>query len=159
MGRKGEAVVEGIGYLRQFHIEIQRVQRLAGLVLLSQLPEIVGIDIVQPVALVAQVDAAIVAVAQLLGTLLQAPRDVKAVKTALVGLAHIEGQFLKRVVPGLRHLDVDAVVGGVEILELDAGCFWTIYSDYNKKVSYSMDGTNTYSRTNRSLGVGIDYKF
>ena len=55
-------------------------------------------------------------------------------------------------------------VGGAinvnEHMRVNAGCFWTIYSDYNKKVSYgSMDGTNTYSRTNRSLGVGIDYKF
>lgn len=55
-------------------------------------------------------------------------------------------------------------VGGAinvnEHMRINAGCFWTIYSDYNKKVSYGgMDGTNTYSRTNRSLGVGIDYKF
>ena len=55
-------------------------------------------------------------------------------------------------------------VGGAinvnEHMRINAGCFWTIYSDYDKKVSYGgMDGTNTYSRTNRSLGIGIDYKF
>ncbi|MBR4829710.1 MAG: TonB-dependent receptor [Muribaculaceae bacterium] len=47
-----------------------------------------------------------------------------------------------------------------EHMRVNAGCFWTIYSDYDKKVVYgTMEGTNTYSRTNRSLGIGIDYKF
>ncbi|MBR6432087.1 MAG: outer membrane beta-barrel protein, partial [Muribaculaceae bacterium] len=55
-------------------------------------------------------------------------------------------------------------VGGAinvnEHMRINAGCFWTIYQDYEKKVAYgTMEGTNTYSRTNRSLGIGIDYKF
>ena len=55
-------------------------------------------------------------------------------------------------------------VGGAinvnEHMRINAGCFWTIYSDFDKKVNYAgIEGTNTYSRTNRSLGVGIDYKF
>ena len=55
-------------------------------------------------------------------------------------------------------------VGGAinvnEHMRINAGCFWTIYTDYEKKVNYgNIEGTNTYSRTNRSLGVGIDYKF
>ena len=55
-------------------------------------------------------------------------------------------------------------VGGAinvnEHMRINAGCFWTIYQNYDKKVTYgTLEGTNTYSRTNRSLGIGIDYKF
>ena len=41
-------------------------------------------------------------------------------------------------------------------LRLNAGYFITIYSDYEKQTSY---GTETYSRTNNVIGLGIDYKF
>ncbi|MBQ9231087.1 MAG: porin family protein [Prevotella sp.] len=43
-----------------------------------------------------------------------------------------------------------------EKIRLNAGYFITIYSDYDKQASY---GTETYSRTNNVIGVGIDYKF
>ena len=119
-GREGQAVVERVGHLRQFDIQAQRVQRLARLVLLTQLLEVLGIDVVQAVTLVAQIDAREIAIAQFLGTLQQAAGDVKAVKVAFIGLTHVEGQFLHGVVPGLHHLDVDAVVGGVQVLEFDA---------------------------------------
>ena len=52
MGREGEAVVEGVGHLGQLHIQAQGVQRLARLVLLAQGFEVLGIDVVQAVALV-----------------------------------------------------------------------------------------------------------
>ena len=41
-------------------------------------------------------------------------------------------------------------------LRLNAGYFITLYSDYDKSTSY---GTETYSRTNNVIGLGIDYKF
>ncbi|MBR3100365.1 MAG: hypothetical protein IKH19_01260 [Muribaculaceae bacterium] len=55
-------------------------------------------------------------------------------------------------------------------LRINASYFWTWYSDYTKTVSASypnaggyygttMAGKEIYSRTNRVLGVGIDYKF
>lgn len=43
-----------------------------------------------------------------------------------------------------------------EKIRLNAGYFITLYSDYDKQASY---GTETYSRTNNVIGVGIDYKF
>ena len=43
-----------------------------------------------------------------------------------------------------------------EKIRLNAGYFITIYSDYEKQTSY---GTETYSRTNNVIGLGIDYKF
>ena len=120
MGGEGEAVVEGVGHPRQLDVEADGVQRLAVLVLLAQLLEVIGIDVVEAVALVTQVDAREVAFAQLLGALQQATGDVKAVEAALVGLAHVEGQLLGGIEPGLPHLDVDAVVGRVKVLELHA---------------------------------------
>lgn len=41
-------------------------------------------------------------------------------------------------------------------LRLNAGYFWTMYSDYTQEHT---DRTDVYSRTNGVLGVGIDYKF
>ena len=43
-----------------------------------------------------------------------------------------------------------------EKVRLNAGFFTSIYSDYDKQASY---GTETYSRTNNVIGLGIDYKF
>ena len=43
-----------------------------------------------------------------------------------------------------------------EKVRLNAGYFISIYSDYDKQASY---GTETYSRTNNVIGLGIDYKF
>ena len=43
-----------------------------------------------------------------------------------------------------------------EKVRLNAGYFITIYSDYEKKASY---GTETYSRSNNVIGLGIDYRF
>ena len=117
---KGEAVVEGVGHPRQLHIEGKRVYRLAVLVLLAQLLEVVGIDVIKPVALVAQVDATEITLAEFLGALEQAPGDIKSVEIAFVGVADVEGQFLFRIVPGLCDLNIDAVVGRIEVLEFDA---------------------------------------
>lgn len=57
-------------------------------------------------------------------------------------------------------------------IRLNAGYFVTIYSDYNKeysaanggyfgmsRVSKVYPGTDTFSRTNHVIGIGIDYKF
>ena len=43
-----------------------------------------------------------------------------------------------------------------EKLRLNAGYFITLYSDYDKPTAY---GTETYSRTNNVIGLGVDYKF
>jgi Long-chain fatty acid transport protein len=43
-----------------------------------------------------------------------------------------------------------------EKIRLNAGYFISLYSDYDKQASY---GTETYSRTNNVIGIGIDYKF
>ncbi len=43
-----------------------------------------------------------------------------------------------------------------EKVRLNAGYFISLYSDYDKQASY---GTETYSRTNNVIGLGIDYKF
>lgn len=43
-----------------------------------------------------------------------------------------------------------------EKVRLNAGYFISIYSDYEKQASY---GTETYSRTNNVIGLGIDYRF
>ena len=43
-----------------------------------------------------------------------------------------------------------------EKVRLNAGFFTSLYSDYDKQASY---GTETYSRTNYVVGLGIDYKF
>ena len=43
-----------------------------------------------------------------------------------------------------------------EKLRLNASYFCSLYSDYEKQASY---GTETYSRTNHVIGVGLDYKF
>ena len=43
-----------------------------------------------------------------------------------------------------------------EKLRLNASYFTTLYTDYKKPTSY---GTETYSRTNHVIGVGLDYKF
>jgi len=49
-------------------------------------------------------------------------------------------------------------------MKLNAGYFWTTYSDYKAALTENYNGTglagqNTYSRTNRVLGVGIDVAF
>ena len=52
-------------------------------------------------------------------------------------------------------------------IRLNAGYFVTIYSDYNKEYSAAnggyfgttFPGTDTFSRTNHVVGIGIDYKF
>ena len=41
-------------------------------------------------------------------------------------------------------------------IRLNAGYFCSLYSDYKKATSY---GTETYSRTNHVIGLGIDYRF
>ena len=43
-----------------------------------------------------------------------------------------------------------------EKVRLNAGFFTSIYSDYDKQAAY---GTETYSRTNYVVGLGVDYKF
>ena len=43
-----------------------------------------------------------------------------------------------------------------EKVRLNAGYFCSLYSDYNKQVTY---GKETYSRTNHVIGIGVDYKF
>lgn len=48
-------------------------------------------------------------------------------------------------------------------IRLNAGYFISLYSDYTKSQSNYLNtgypGTDTYSRTNNVIGVGIDYKF
>ncbi len=47
-----------------------------------------------------------------------------------------------------------------EKFRLNASYFVSLYSDYNKQVSYGLETfSQTYSRTNNVIGVGIDYKF
>ena len=47
-----------------------------------------------------------------------------------------------------------------EHLRINAGYFCSIYSDYTRETSYSsIPVTETYSRTNHVVGLGIDYKF
>ena len=41
-------------------------------------------------------------------------------------------------------------------IRLNAGYFCSLYSDYKKAATY---GTETYSRTNHVIGLGIDYRF
>ena len=43
-----------------------------------------------------------------------------------------------------------------EQVRLNAGYFISLYSNYDKVVSY---GKETYSRTNHVIGIGVDYKF
>ena len=43
-----------------------------------------------------------------------------------------------------------------EKVRLNAGYFISLYSDYTKPTAY---GSETFSRTNNVIGVGIDYKF
>ena len=43
-----------------------------------------------------------------------------------------------------------------EKIRLNVSYFCSLYSDYEKQASY---GTETYSRTNHVIGVGLDYKF
>ena len=43
-----------------------------------------------------------------------------------------------------------------EKVRLNAGYFCSLYTDYQKQVSY---GQETYSRTNHVIGLGVDYKF
>ena len=90
MDGKGETVVEGVSDLWQPHVEAQGVEGLAVFVLLSQLLEVVGVDVIEAVALVAQVDARKVVVTQLLRALQQAAGDVEAIKVALIGFADIK---------------------------------------------------------------------
>ncbi len=48
-------------------------------------------------------------------------------------------------------------------LRLNLGYFWTMYSDYTKHVDdyygTKLAGTEVMHRTNRVLGIGVDYKF
>ena len=48
-------------------------------------------------------------------------------------------------------------------IKLNAGYFWTNYKDYHRdEADYfgtTLPGKDTYSRTNKVFGVGIDYKF
>ena len=48
-------------------------------------------------------------------------------------------------------------------VRINAGYFWTMYSDYKKEhINYAgtgLKGTDTFSRTNGVFGIGIDYKF
>lgn len=48
-------------------------------------------------------------------------------------------------------------------IKVNFGYFWTTYSDYTKAVAdynkTTLPGTNIYSRTNKVLGVGLDYTF
>ena len=43
-----------------------------------------------------------------------------------------------------------------EKMRLNVSYFCSLYSDYEKQASY---GTETYSRTNHVIGIGLDYKF
>jgi len=56
--------------------------------------------------------------------------------------------------------------GAVNISEhvrLNASYFWTMYDDYTVASenyhSTNTSGSDTYSRTNHVVGIGIDYKF
>ncbi len=48
-----------------------------------------------------------------------------------------------------------------EHIRINAGYFITLYEDYKKNTQYlpSINTTETYSRTNNVIGIGIDYKF
>lgn len=54
-----------------------------------------------------------------------------------------------------------------EKMRLNLGYFWTTYKDYTKEVpagnpgycNTTLAGKDVYSRTNKVLGIGIDYKF
>ncbi|MBQ4367901.1 MAG: outer membrane beta-barrel protein [Muribaculaceae bacterium] len=49
-----------------------------------------------------------------------------------------------------------AAINVNEHLRFNLTYFWTMYSDYTKQMATS---TETYSRTNRVFGLGVDYKF
>ena len=47
-------------------------------------------------------------------------------------------------------------------VRLNAGYFCSIYDDYEKQCNAARDGylgTETYSRTNHVIGLGVDFKF
>ena len=49
-------------------------------------------------------------------------------------------------------------------MKLNVGYFWTTYKDYkrNEPENYfntTLPGSDTYSRTNKVFGAGIDFKF
>ena len=49
-------------------------------------------------------------------------------------------------------------------VKLNVGYFWTTYKDYKRSepdnyFGTTMAGSDTYSRTNKVFGVGVDYKF
>ena len=50
-----------------------------------------------------------------------------------------------------------------EKVKLNVGYFWTTYKDYDRsETDYfgtTLPGKDTYSRTNRVFGAGIDFKF
>jgi long-chain fatty acid transport protein len=60
-------------------------------------------------------------------------------------------------------LGCGAAVHLTEQLRLNMSYFCTLYSDYTKEqTAYQglpIGGTDTFSRTNHVIGVGIDYRF
>lgn len=57
-----------------------------------------------------------------------------------------------------------AAVNVTEKLRLNVGYFWTTYQDYTKEEEHytgalPMAGTDIYSRSNKVIGIGFDYKF
>lgn len=60
-------------------------------------------------------------------------------------------------------IGLGAAVNLTDHLRLNAGYFTSFYTDYTKQQAHYLDtpfaGTDTYSRTNHVIGVGIDYKF
>ena len=50
-----------------------------------------------------------------------------------------------------------------EKVKLNVGYFWTTYKDYKRSeqnyFGTTLPGSDTYSRTNKVFGAGIDFKF
>lgn len=57
-------------------------------------------------------------------------------------------------------LGFGAAINMTKNLTLNVAYFWTTYDDYNKVAETALGKySNTYSRTNKVFGLGIDYKF
>ena len=50
-----------------------------------------------------------------------------------------------------------------EKIKVNVGYFWTTYKDYDRSeenyFNTTLPGKDTYSRTNKVFGAGIDFKF
>jgi len=52
-----------------------------------------------------------------------------------------------------------AAVSITENLKVNLAYFFTNYDDYVKKSSYNGQGEDTFKRTNKAFGIGVDYRF